>query len=899
MSIALSISPHGRLLVLDAVSEPRLPDGSWCERVRRAFLESQADGLLELGARELASPLTPEFAWARDFACRYLTALCHAPEISGASELPALSAPAAEEFAATTLQAPPMRGLEYLSPDCLVQWWQELDGLVRNEARASGLSARDYLHQLNSAWRTVGRVTFHLAENKRDPESPFAFLATYATRLSAQGKAQHLPLNRALQEYAGARNRAALLALLQPIQQAAESVAWVKELADSGGIYQPLAWTPREAYQFLQSIPALESSGLIVRVPDWWNAAHPPRPVVSVKIGQQLKGKLGVDALLDFSVGAVLDGDALNAQEIEKLLGSESGLVLLRGKWVEVDREKLAEALKQWKKVEREARGGGLTFLEGMRLLAGVQLGPDAAVEQAEAAREWAGISAGSDLEQLLRELREPGVGPDDVPADLRGDLRSYQKAGVHWLRFLTRLGLGACLADDMGLGKTVQVIALLLHLKKEAEAESKPSLLVVPASLIANWKAELERFSPSLSMLIVHPSEGVTEAGDAVNDCDLVITTYTMLTRLEWLRGRDWRLVVLDEAQAIRNSGTRQSRAVKELRAEGRIALTGTPVENRLSDLWSLFDFLNPGLLGGAKSFGRLAKQMAEGVATGGSNPYGPLRTLVRPYILRRLKTDKRVITDLPQKSEVNAYCGLSRRQAVLYEQAVRELAAAIDQAEGIKRRGIVLASLMRLKQICNHPSQWTGDNGYVADDSGKFARLGEICEELAERQEKALVFTQFREITAPLADFLACVFGRPGLVLHGETAVGRRRELVEAFQRDDGPPFFVLSLKAGGTGLNLTAASHVIHFDRWWNPAVENQATDRAFRIGQKRNVLVHKFICRGTVEDKIDELIAQKTSLARDLLDGGGEALLTEMSNAELLRFVALDIGKATES
>ena len=898
MSIALSISPHGRLLVLDAISEPALPDGPLSERLRRAFSETQAHGLLQLGARELTSPLPPEFAWVRDFACRYLTALCHAPEIPGESELPSLPAPAAEEFAATTLGAPPMRGLEYLSPDCLAQWWQELDSLVRREARASGLSARDYLHQLNPAWRTVGRVTFHLAENKRDPESPFAFLATYATRLSAQGKAQHLPLNRALEEYAGARNRAALLALLQPIQQAAESVAWVKELADSGGIYQPLAWTPREAYQFLQSIPVLEANGLIARVPDWWKAAHPPRPVVSVKIGQQLKGKLGVDGLLDFSVRAVLEGETINETELEQILGSESGLVLLRGKWVEVDREKLAEALKQWQKVERETRDGGLTFFEGMRLLAGVQLGRDAAQEHAEAAREWASISAGSDLEQLLRELREPAAGRDAVPAGFRGDLRPYQNAGVHWLRFLTRLGLGACLADDMGLGKTIQVIVLLLHLKKEAEETRKASLLVVPASLVANWKAEIERFSPSLSMLIAHPSEGVTAGGDAVNDCDVVITTYSMLTRLEWLRGREWRLVVLDEAQAIRNSGTRQSRAVKELRAEGRIALTGTPVENRLSDIWSLFDFLNPGLLGGAKSFGRLAKQMAEGASTGGANPYGPLRMLVRPYILRRLKTDKRVIADLPEKSEVNAYCGLSRRQAVLYEQAVRELATAVDRADGIKRRGIVLASLMRLKQICNHPSQWTGDNGYAADDSGKFARLKEICEELAERQEKALVFTQFREITAPLAGFLARVFGRPGLVLHGATAVGKRRELVEAFQRDDGPPFFVLSLKAGGTGLNLTAASHVIHFDRWWNPAVENQATDRAFRIGQKRNVLVHKFICRGTVEEKIDELIAQKTSLARDLLDGGGEALLTEMSNAELLRLVALDIGKAME-
>ncbi len=914
MGIALFISPHGRLVVLDSGSEPPLlVDGPLCERVRQAFSKSQANGLLQLGARELSSPLPPAFGWARDFACRFLTELCQAPEVTGTDKLPVTPMPGAGELAAMAVAAPPIRGLEYLTTERLAQWWQDLDSLVHEAARASGRGIRDYLHELNPVWRTVGRVTFHLAENKRDPECPFAFLATYATRLSAQGKAQHLPLNRALDEYAGARNRSALLALLQPIQQAAEAVAWVKELAESGGVYQPLAWTPKEAYQFLKSIPALETSGLVIRVPDWWKAARPPRPVVSVKVGQNLKGKLGVDALLDFSVRAVLDGETLDKREIEQLLGSEGGLVLLRGKWVEVDQERLAEALKHWKKVERESRNGGLTFFEGMRLLAGVQLGADAVSEQAEAAREWVGISAGSDLEQLLSELREPAAGRDSIPPDFRGYLRPYQKVGVHWLRFLTQLGLGACLADDMGLGKTVQVIGLLLHLKMEAGTRCKPSLLVVPASLIANWKAEIEHFSPSLSVLIAHPSDGVTEAGDAANERDLVITTYTMLTRLEWLSKRDWRLVILDEAQAIRNSGTRQSRAVKELRTEGRIALTGTPVENRLSDLWSLFDFLNPGLLGGAKAFGRLSKQMSEGAShpseptisspgtpasTGGSNPYGPLRTLVKPYILRRLKTDKRVIADLPEKSEVNAYCGLSRRQAALYEQAVRELAAAVDQADGIKRRGVVLASLMRLKQICNHPSQWTSDNGYDPDESGKFARLKEICEELAERQEKALIFTQFREITAPLAGFLAGVFGRTGLGLHGETPVAKRRELVEAFQRDDGPPFFVLSLKAGGTGLNLTAASHVIHFDRWWNPAVENQATDRAFRIGQKQNVLVHKFICRGTVEEKIDALIAQKTSLARDLLDGGGEALLTEMSNAELLRFVALDIGKATE-
>jgi non-specific serine/threonine protein kinase len=366
------------------------------------------------------------------------------------------------------------------------------------------------------------------------------------------------------------------------------------------------------------------------------------------------------------------------------------------------------------------------------------------------------------------------------------------------------------------------------------------------------------------------------------------------MLTRQAWLRERKWHLVILDEAQAIKNAGTRQSQAAKQLRAAGRIALTGTPVENRLSDLWSLFDFLNPGLLGGAKAFAKFVKRMD---ATEPPS-YKPLRTLVGPYILRRLKTDKKVIADLPDKTEVNAWCGLSRQQAALYAEVVRDLEENLNATDGIQRKGLVLSQLLRLKQVCNHPSQMLGSGGYDPDKSGKFQRLSQLCEELAERQEKVLIFTQFREIVEPLADFLEGVFGRPGLTLHGGVAVAKRRELVQAFQRENGPPFFVLSIKAGGTGLNLTAASQVIHFDRWWNPAVEDQATDRAFRIGQKRNVLVHKFVCRGTVEERIDALIAGKKGLVRDVVEGG-ERLLTEMPNDELLKFVALDVRSALES
>jgi non-specific serine/threonine protein kinase len=445
-----------------------------------------------------------------------------------------------------------------------------------------------------------------------------------------------------------------------------------------------------------------------------------------------------------------------------------------------------------------------------------------------------------------------------------------------------------------MGLGKTIQVLSLLLVMKRQNPA---PSLLVAPASLLANWASELERFTPGLKSLIAHPSAIPAAAlktlsPERLQDVDLVITSYGSLLRVPWIAETPWSLVVLDEAQAIKNPDAKQTRAVKRLNARTRFALTGTPIENRLADLWSIFDFVNPGLLGSSKEFSTFVKRLADRP----HNSYAPLRELVRPYILRRLKTDKTVIADLPDKTEVKAFCQLSRKQAALYEQSVKELATQLAETEGIQRKGLVLSFLMRFKQICNHPSQWLGDGSWSEDDSGKWARLRDIAEVIAARQEKMLVFTQFREVTGPLATFLASIFGRPGMVLHGETEVKKRKEIVRRFQEDEAVGFFVLSLKAGGAGLNLTAASHVVHFDRWWNPAVENQATDRAFRIGQTKNVLVHKFVCRGTVEEKIDQLIESKRQLSTDLLEGGADLLLTELKDEELLKLVALDINKA---
>jgi SNF2 family DNA or RNA helicase len=553
--------------------------------------------------------------------------------------------------------------------------------------------------------------------------------------------------------------------------------------------------------------------------------------------------------------------------------------------------------LDHWSTFEAARAEGGVSIVDGLRMLAGAHIDEGAAsVAQPGAIAEWSKVVAGAGLSNALAGLRSPeGLAEIDPGQALRAELRPYQKTGVRWLWWLKTLGLGGCLADDMGLGKTIQVIALFTLLKKKEP--SPPNLLVVPASLIANWRAEIARFAPDLTVLVAHPSE-ISSAELAAlppsrfDDRDVVITSYGALQRLPSLTERDWNVVVLDEAQAIKNPSTKQTRTVKALRSRVRLALTGTPIENRLGDLWSLFDFICPGLLGSPRSFNQFTKA-AQANPHGG---YGPLRDLVRPYILRRLKTDKRVIADLPDKTEVRAFCGLTRKQAALYQQTVDALGAALRGADGIKRRGIVLASLMRLKQICNHPSQWLGDGAWREADSGKLARLREIAEVIAAKQEKVLVFTQFREMTTPLSAFLAAVFGRPGLVLHGETAVARRQGLVRQFQEDERVPFFVLSLKAGGAGLNLTAASHVVHFDRWWNPAVENQATDRAFRIGQTRNVLVHKFVCRGTVEEKIDQLIDSKRQLSQDLLAGSGEVLLTEMKDDELLQLVSLDLRTA---
>src|SRR5882672_3476867 len=896
MMLAPVLTPHG-LLTLRKTGEALGLDREQGSRLEMAFARGSGHGLLWLGANEVGTALPPVLSYWRELGTRYVTALCAVPGIGESFNKPRVEAPADGQLDKMAAAVPPMDGAEYVTTAVLAGLWRDIDAAFDAELADAGLSVQEFLKSRHPAWNLVGRVHFNLAENRKDEEAPFAFLATYTTRLSAEAKAQHLPLGKALQEYAGAKNRERLLSLLMPMQRAAEHCPWLKLMVDAGEVFHPLRWTPQQALQFLRDVPALESAGVIVRMPASWRMNRPARPQVKATVGGKAPSQLGTDALLDFAMEVTLDGESLSQAEIKRLLAQSDGLVLIRGKWVEVDHERLSRTLEQFEAVEHRAESDGLSFGEAMRMLAGAGIAKDDHAAQVDI--DWSQTVAGPWLAQTLAGLRGPeGLTRVDPGRALQGTLRPYQQAGVQWLYLLAKLKLGACLADDMGLGKTIQVLSLLLTLKNETSDQGKPCLLVAPASLLANWAAEIARFAPSLRALVAHPSAASpaekrrTDGPETLDDTDLVITSYGYLARAPWLTAASWRIIILDEAQAIKNPTAKQTRLVKGLKAETRIALTGTPIENRLGDLWSIFDFVNPGLLGSSKQFSTFVKALAERP----HNPYGPLRDLVRPYILRRLKTDKSIIADLPDKTEVNVFCPLSRKQAALYQQAVEDLAGKLEDVDGMQRKGIVLAFLMRFKQICNHPSQWLGDDSWAEEDSGKLARLRDIAEVVAARQEKALIFTQFRETTAPLAAFLATVFGRPGVVLTGDTEVKKRKDLVRQFQEDESVPFFVLSVKAGGAGLNLTAASHVVHFDRWWNPAVENQATDRAFRIGQNKNVLVHKFICRGTIEDKIDQMIESKKQLAGDFLSAGADMLLTEMKDAELLNLVTLDLSAA---
>ncbi|HYR08981.1 MAG TPA: DEAD/DEAH box helicase, partial [Longimicrobium sp.] len=647
------------------------------------------------------------------------------------------------------------------------------------------------------------------------------------------------------------------------------------------------------AYHFLrEGAPVLAQAGFGVRVPPWWNG---PAARLGVKLrarsssspASAADGRFGLETLLAYNWQASIGGQALTADEFHALAQAKVPLVRFRGQWVELRPEEVTAALRLFE----QGASGEMTAAELLRLAAG---GGE------EAALPVEGVEAEGWLGELLAAAGDARVQAVVPPAEFAGTLRPYQERGLSWLAFMDGLGVGACLADDMGLGKTVQLLALLLARPPRAAKGKKtlPTLLVCPMSLVGNWQREAARFAPGLRVHVHHGGERLSGRAlkKAVRGSDLVITTYALAARdREELGAVEWGRVVLDEAQNVKNAAARQAQAVRSFRAPRRIALTGTPVENRLSEMWSILDFLNPGLLGTARDFRTRFALPIERYRD--ADRAAQLRRLAGPFILRRLKTDRGIIQDLPEKQEMKVYCNLTREQASLYQATVDDLMRRIESSDGIQQRGLVLSMLLRLKQACNHPAQLLGDGSALAGRSGKLERLEEVLDEVMQVGDRALVFTQFAEMGHLLQARLQERFAREIPFLHGGTRKADRDALVARFQGAGGPPVLLLSLKAGGTGLNLTAANHVIHFDRWWNPAVEDQATDRAFRIGQRRDVQVRKLICAGTLEERIDLVIEEKKALAGSVL-GTGEAWLTEMSTDELRRVVALSADAVAE-
>jgi non-specific serine/threonine protein kinase len=640
------------------------------------------------------------------------------------------------------------------------------------------------------------------------------------------------------------------------------------------------------AYRFLrQFAPLLEQAGFGVLVPSWWG-----KP--SARLGVRLRarpspaatssGLLGMAALVDYHFEVALGDETVTAEELAELARLKAPLVRMGKGWVELRPEDVEAALA----ILDRGTAGNMTITETLRVGLGLE-GEGGLPVVAMEAESWLGRLFGTD--QTLEPIASP--------AGFSGTLRPYQERGLSWLAFLDGLGLGACLADDMGLGKTIQVLALLVA-EREGAQHPSPTLLVCPMSVVGNWQREAERFAPKLTVHIHHGSERLLgpALAEAVAHADLVVTTYALVARdQEALSAVEWGRVVLDEAQNVKNPGARQAQAARALPTRRRVALTGTPVENRLAELWSIMEFLNPGLLGSQAAFRRTFSIPIERYRDQGQADL--LRRLTMPFVLRRLKTDRSIIADLPEKLEMKVYCNLTREQASLYQAVVDDMLAKVAESEGIERRGLVLATMLKLKQVCNHPTQLSGDRSPLTGRSGKLARLEEVLEEVVAGGDRALCFTQFAEWGHRLRPHLQERLGVEVLYLHGGTRKPARDEMVARFQSPSGPPIFLLSLKAGGIGLNLTAANHVIHFDRWWNPAVEDQATDRAFRIGQRRDVWVRKLVCVGTLEERIDRMIEEKRELAERIV-GTGEAWLTELSTEELRSLVALSAEAVAE-
>lgn len=843
------------------------PAAPWVER----FRDNSAEALYDFGFADVPKGADAAAVYLNNISKAFAEALANNPDLEVAREATKVE-PDEETIQRLVGAVPFSLGSQFVNEEWLKGIFAQLNDVYSREMRDFDGSAAMYLSGKSQDLHVKERIFFHLVEQK-DAEFPFAFLATYSTK-DADGHIRHVPLQYALTEYKQDQDK--LIELLGSLQRVCEVSPMIADFVSSGEMFHPLRLTSEEAYEILKDIPQIEAAGIVCRIPNWWRRKSAGFGV-SLRINSDKESFVGLASIVSATPQATLDGEPLTREEMDMLLAQSDGLAFLKGKWVEVDHERLQNLLS-----EIDELGGDMTLLETLRMtLAG---------EDEEREGETPAVVHSQWLGETLDRLRNPAaIGETDLPNTFEATLRPYQETGYSWLRYMSELGLGACLADDMGLGKTVQILAYLEELRTV-----KPDarvLLIVPTSLLGNWEKEKDKFAPEMPVHILHGKSAAKLAEDLKDsDAFLTITSYGMASRMEELAERQWDAVILDEAQAIKNPKTKQSRQIRKLKGNSRIALTGTPIENDLVNLWAIFDFLDRGLLGSMEEF----KEYSQKLSTHPEG-YSALRNMIAPFMLRRMKTDKSIISDLPEKVEVLDYVSVSKKQAALYKRVVDGIMTELAEAEAegqtaFKRSGLVLRSIMKLKQICNHPDQYLGQPITNWKDSGKFEMMRDICETIAENRERVLVFTQFREMVPYIDAFLQEVFGQKGFTIDGTVKPKKRSEIVEKFQSERYYPYVVITVKAGGTGLNLTNANHVIHFDRWWNPAVENQATDRAFRIGQKKDVIVHKLVCKGTIEEKIDKMIESKKELAENVI-GSGENWITNLSNDELASLMQL--------
>ena len=752
-------------------------------------------------------------------------------------------------------------GTEFINKQWIQFIFQQLLNVFRREIKEFHGSVDLYFTQKDKKLKVPSRLFFHLVENP-EGDNPFAFMITYTTKVN--DKVKHLPLKHALAEFKNDKQK--LKELISPINSIAAKSKFLKSLVENGELFSPVSISTTEAYDFLKETDLYENNGVICRIPNWWNNKT-SKTKITVDLEQKIRDGLGFlqeGNLVFFSPKMEYDGVEITKEEISELLSKTEGLSVIKGKWVEIDKEKLTDLMNQYDKLKND----GTTISEVLRLTAKIS-------------DNNSNININCSNEDWLKEfiIKQEKNNPIflNVPDEFIGKLRPYQFDGYKWLLGMSQLKFGICLADDMGLGKTIEILSFLMAYYRINP--NKKVLLIVPASLIGNWENEIKKFTPSLQYYVANR---INSNSLMIMNSSLTITTYQVAIKLESLYQNNWGLVILDEAQAIKNSDTITARKIKTLQRDSSIALTGTPIENNLLDLWSLFDFLNPGLLGNQSEF-----RSRINIKSNTEDNTNRLKYVINPFILRRLKTDKNIIPDLPEKNENDIYIDLTKEQIILYNNEVKKLENNIGLEDSkFMQKSKILTTILKLKQICNHPSQFLGDEDYSDQLSGKFMVLKEICQTIFEKREKVIIFTQFKEIIPALDNLVSGVFNRQGYVITGETTMNNRNKYIQDFQTTD-MPYMILTLKTAGVGINLTSAQNVIHFDRWWNPAVENQATDRAFRIGQTKTVNVYKFVSKNTIEEIINKMLITKKDISDSILDNVDENILTKLSSEELLK------------